>query len=109
MFKPDNTMAWSRSKPGTSQRTSIGDAKMAKKPFTHNLSEPLAGATSAKFDINTGSGNVTIDAVAGKEPLLASGTLEYLEDQGLPSTSVDARGDRVTLTLRARSTTRLPF
>ncbi len=82
---------------------------MAKILFTHNLSEPLGGATCAKFDINTGSGNLTIDALAGNEPVLASGTLEYLQDQGLPSTSVDAHGGEVTLTLRARSTRQPQF
>ena len=40
---------------------------MAKKVLTHNLSEPLNGAKMAKFDVNTGTGNLTIDSLAGGE------------------------------------------
>ncbi len=57
--------------------------------LTDNLSEPLKGATAAKVDINTGAGNLVIDRLPGGEQLLASGTLQYLENQGLPTRSVN--------------------
>jgi hypothetical protein len=74
---------------------------MAKKVLTHNLSEPLNGATTAKVDINTDTGNLTIDKLAGGEQVLASGTLQYLESQGLPTRSVNTSNGQATLTLRA--------
>src|SRR5512146_200045 len=53
--------------------------------LTQDLSEPLGGVTTGTIDINAGSGNLTIDSLTGGEPLLAGGTLQYLETQGLPS------------------------
>jgi DUF4097 and DUF4098 domain-containing protein YvlB len=73
---------------------------MAKNVLTYNLSEPLNGATTAKVDINTGAGNLTIDKLTGGEQLLASGTLQYLENQGLPTRSVNTSNGQATLTLR---------
>ena len=69
--------------------------------LTHNLSEPLDGATTAKVDINTGDGNLTIDRLTGGEQVLASGTLQYLENQGLPTRSVNTSNGQATLTLKA--------
>ena len=69
--------------------------------LTHNLSEPLNGATTAKVDINTGDGNLTIDRLTGGEQVLASGTLQYLENQGLPTRSVNTSNGQATLTLKA--------
>jgi hypothetical protein len=74
------------------------------KVLTHHLSEPLGGATTAKVDINTDSGNLTIDRLSTGEQLLASGTLEYLEDQELTSQSVNTTNAQATLTLRTGST-----
>ncbi len=74
---------------------------MAKKVLTHNLSEPLNGAKMAKFDVNTGTGNLAIDSLAGGDGLLASGALEYLEKQEPPAWSVDTRDGQATLTLKA--------
>jgi hypothetical protein len=76
---------------------------MANKVLTHSLSEPLNGATTAKVDINTDSGNLTIDRLTGGEPVLASGTLQYLENQGLPTRSVRSDNGQATLTLRGGS------
>src|SRR5512133_2525110 len=67
--------------PGALAGCSSADSKV----LTHNLSEPLGGAQTAKFDINTDTGNLTIDTLTGGEPVLASGTLEYLENQGQPT------------------------
>ncbi len=74
---------------------------MANKVLTDNLSEPLNGATTARVDINSGTGHLTIDRLTGGEQVLASGTLQYSEKQGLPTRTVDASNGQATLTLRA--------
>lgn len=74
---------------------------MAKNVLTHNLSEPLGGATRAKFNIDDGDGNMTIDGLTGGEQLLASGTLEYLEKLGQPTRALDSSNGQATLTLKA--------
>jgi hypothetical protein len=71
--------------------------------LTDNLLEPVGGATAATVDIHSGSGNLTIDQLAGDQPVLASGTLEYSERQGPPTKSLSADPGHVTLTLRGRS------
>ena len=71
--------------------------------LTDSLSEPLNGATTAKFDINVGDGNLTIDRLTGGEQLLAGGTLQYLENQGLPTRTLVSFLDQATLTLKASS------
>ncbi len=68
--------------------------------LTHNLSEPLGGATAAKLDINTGTGNLTIDPLTSGKQLLASGTLQYLENLGLPTRTLDSNNGQATLTLK---------
>jgi hypothetical protein len=74
-----------------------------KKVLTYNLSEPLCEATTAKVDIDTASGNLTIDTLTDGEPVLASGTLEYVENQQMPTRSVDISNGRATLTLKSTS------
>lgn len=76
------------------------------KVLVDSLSEPLNGATTAKVDINTHSGNLTIDRLATGEPVLASGTLQYLENQSLPTRSVSSNNGEATLTLRGGSAER---
>jgi hypothetical protein len=68
--------------------------------FTHTLSEPLGDATAAKFEINRDSGHLTIDRLTSGEQVLASGTLQYLENQGLPTRSVSTSDGQATLTLK---------
>lgn len=75
---------------------------MAKNVPTLNLSEPLRETITAKFDIDTGSGNLTIDRLASSDELLASGILEYPEKQDPPSWIVDARNGQSSLTLMAQ-------
>ena len=86
---------------------------MAENVLTQELSEPLNGTTAAKVDINTGTGNLTIDRLTGGEQLLASGTLEYLENQELPTHTLTSSNGEATLTLRGgetgRSWFRLPW
>src|SRR5512145_2819844 len=74
---------------------------MAKKLLTENLSEPLNGATLAKVDVNVADGNLTIDRLTNGAQLLASGTLQYLEGQSLPTRSLSTVDGRSTLTLSA--------
>ncbi len=69
--------------------------------LTHDLSEPLNGAATAKVDIDAGDGNVVIDSLTGAEPLLIGGTLEYLETQGLPARDLVSFNGQATLTLKA--------
>ena len=79
---------------------------MAKKVFTYNLSEPLCEATTLKVDVHVADGNLCIDKLGSGEQVLASGMLQYVEDQGIPSHSVTASNGQATLTLKAKSTGR---
>ncbi len=85
-------------------KTLIARSNMAKKVLTHNLSEPLGCATTAKIDINAGDGNLMIDRITDGERVLAGGTLQYLEKQGLPTRSVYTSNGQATLTLNASGT-----
>jgi hypothetical protein len=73
---------------------------MAKNVLTYNLSEPLNGAKTATVEINTDSGNLTIDRLTGGEQLLVSGALQYFEKQGLPTTILSSSNGQATLTLK---------
>lgn len=77
---------------------------MANNIRTENLSEPLNGTTMAKVEINTGDGNLTIDPLPGGEPVLASGTLQYLENQDVPIHTLDASHGKTTLTVKGGTT-----
>lgn len=76
---------------------------MAKKVLTQTISEPLDGAKTAKIDINPGDGNLTIESLAYGEPVLVSGALEYLENQGVPVCSVTTQLGLATLTLKSKN------
>ena len=80
--------------------TGCGVVNNAGNVLTHNLSEPLGGATAAKLDINTGTGNLTIDRLTGGEPLLAGGTLQYLENLGEPARTLVSFTGQATPTLK---------
>ncbi len=74
---------------------------MAKNLLNYNLSEPLSGAAAASVDIHAGYGNLTIDSLPDGDLLLASGTLQYLQNQDAPAcTRADSPGQAV-LSLRA--------
>jgi hypothetical protein len=77
---------------------------MAKNVLTENLSEPLDGATTARVDVNAGDGNLTIDRLTGGEQMLVGGTLQYLENQGLPAWTLVSSNGQATLTLRGSGT-----
>ncbi len=76
---------------------------MAKNVLTHNLSEPLDGAKTVNFNIDPGDGNLTIDTLIDSAPELASGKLEYLESQGVPTHLLTTSNGQATLTLKASS------
>ncbi len=77
--------------------------------LTQDLSEPLTDVTTAKFDINTGTGNLAIDQLTGGESLLAGGSLEYLESQGLPTRSLTTINGQAALTWAASGTQQTGF
>jgi hypothetical protein len=79
---------------------------MANRLLTDILSAPLDGATTAKVDIDSGTGDLTIDRLPGGQPVLASGTLQYFAKQGRPTRSMGADRGRATLALRAGRTGR---
>ncbi len=74
---------------------------MASNVLTDRLSEPLDGATTAKVDIDSGTGHLTIGRLSDSEKLLADGTLQHLEKQGVPTRSVSSSNGEATLTLKA--------
>jgi hypothetical protein len=76
---------------------------MAKNILTDHFSESLNGATAAKVDINAGDGNLTIDRLPGGESVLASGTLQYIGDQNLPTRKLVSSSGHATLTLKGSS------
>ena len=75
--------------------------KAAGELLTQTLSEPLDGATSAKVTIDPGDGNLTINGFSGSGQLLASGTLQYFENIGIPVSSVTSNKNLATFTVKA--------
>ena len=82
---------------------------MAKNVLTHDISVPLDSTKAATVDIDTDSGNLTIDRLSDVEQLLASDTLQYFERQGLPTLTLSSSGGRTTLVLRGGHTQRPRF
>ena len=82
---------------------------MADKLLTDELSAPLGGAATAKVDINTGAGNLTIDRLTTGEQVLARGRLQYFEKQGPPDCSANSSSGQATLTLRGGDPGRARF
>ncbi len=82
---------------------------MAKNVLTDNFAEPLNGATTAKVDIHAGDGNLMIDRLTGGEQVLASGVLQYFENQGVPDRSVNASNGQAIFTLKGGAAGRPRF
>jgi hypothetical protein len=74
--------------------------------LTHNLSAPLNGVKTATVDCDTRTGHLTIDRLTGGEPVLATGTLQYLAKQAPPTRTLRASNGQAQLTLRAGDTER---
>ena len=80
--------------------------------LTDDFEESLNGAKEAKFDINPGDGNLSINRLSGDEPLLAGGALQYVEKRGRPTRSLVSHNGQATLTLRGgirQSWLRMPW
>jgi hypothetical protein len=82
---------------------------MADSVLIDALSEPLSGATTAKVDIDSGTGNLTVNELTGDEQVLASGTLQYVEHQGRPTRTLESSQGQASLTLRGRGSGRSWF
>ncbi|HEU5086592.1 MAG TPA: hypothetical protein VFT99_04070, partial [Roseiflexaceae bacterium] len=70
---------------------------MANNVLTERLAEPLEGSQTATVDIDTDSGNLTIDTLGDNQQLLASGTLQYFEKQGHPAHSLASNTGQAVL------------
>jgi hypothetical protein len=75
----------------------------------YGLVEPLNGAKTASVNINAGIGNLTIDRLPGSEQLLASGTLQYHENQGVPERFAAVDDGHANLTVRSADVKRSGF
>ena len=86
---------------------------MSNNLLTEALSAPLNGATAANIEIDTGTGNLTVDDIPEDTHMLVSGALQYFEKQGPPSESFSTEGDTATVklmaTLAGRPWFRLPW
>jgi len=69
------------------------------------LSTHLDGVTSARIEINTGSGNLEIDELPPNKQLLACGSREYFEKQGKPTQIFTTEHGDATMTLTLKGTT----
>ncbi len=74
---------------------------MSKKVLIYDLTEPIQGTKTATYDFNVGTGNLTIEPLASGAELLASGSLEYLENQAIPTRTMEIGDGRAALALKA--------
>ena len=75
---------------------------MSNNLLTDELSAPLNGATAASIEIDTGTGNLTVDDnLAEGTQALASGALQYFEKQGRPTELFSAEDGKATVRLSA--------
>ncbi len=74
---------------------------MANNVLVEKFSEPSNGVRTVKIDVHAGDGNLTIDPLTSSEQVLASGTLEYLETQGLPAHTLASDNGQPVLILKA--------
>ena len=72
--------------------------------LTQHLSAPIDGVTSAKYNINAGTGNLTIDPLTGSQAELVSGELEYVDSQGLPGQAINSQNGQAVVMLKANGT-----
>jgi hypothetical protein len=74
---------------------------MSNNLLTDDLTAPLNGATTANIEIETGTGNLTVDDLPEGTQVLASGSLQYFEKQGRPTESFSTEGGKATVKLMA--------
>jgi hypothetical protein len=77
--------------------------KMAKEIINQIFSTPRDGIKTANIDIDVNTGNLILGNLPTGSPLLASGTLQYLEGQDEPAVSVVAVKGHADLSLRANN------
>lgn len=80
--------------------------------LTQALSVPLSAETSAIVTINPGDGNLMIDGIINEQQMLASGSLQYLENNGAPVLTTSTADGHTTFALKAKggqSQPRLPW
>ena len=82
---------------------------MSNNLLTYKLSEPLNGATAAVIEIHAGDGNLRIGQITAGEQVLASGTLQYFENQGLPKRNLEMTNHQASLSLRGGAEKRPRF
>src|SRR5271157_3020525 len=85
---------------GAAAGTAFSRSMTSSKVLSDNIMEPHNGATSAKVDIDTAEGNLTIDQLNGDEQTLASGILQYPEGQSQPTRTLNMNNSQTTLTLK---------
>jgi DUF4097 and DUF4098 domain-containing protein YvlB len=71
------------------------------KVLSADFSAPLNGATSAKIDLSSASGNLTVDRISGNDQELANGTVQYVESQGAPTQTLNTSGGQATFALKS--------
>jgi predicted membrane protein len=76
---------------------------MAKEIINQIFSTPRDGIKTANIDIEVSTGNLILGILPAGSPLLASGTLQYLEGQDQPAVSVAADKGHADLSLRANN------
>jgi hypothetical protein len=74
---------------------------VANKILTRSLAEPLDNTKSAKIESNSGTGHLSVSPIMNNEPLLAKGTLQYLEKQGVPSQFMSINDGQAVLVVEA--------
>lgn len=86
---------------------------MASNVFVERLCEPLNDAKTARFYIDAGDGNLMVDQLISGEPVLADGSLQYMENQSVPVSNLIMTDGEATLTLKGgpakRPWLRLPW
>ena len=82
---------------------------MSGKMLTQNISVALTEATTAVVDVNTRTGNLTIDKLSGSPQMLATGTLEYMQGQEPPAPCLSMSGSQANLALKAEGGRRSSF
>ncbi|HEY6075096.1 MAG TPA: LiaF domain-containing protein, partial [Anaerolineales bacterium] len=82
---------------------------MAKVPLTDTFFEPLNGAAAARVNISAGDSNLSIDRLSSSDQALASGSLQYFEDAGQPTRTLDSSSGQTAFTVTGRANLRPKF
>ncbi len=84
---------------GTLTGLTILEKNAAGDLLSKNFEEPLDSATTAKVTIDPGDGNLTLEKNTSGEQMLATGSLQYYENNGAPLTSVNTSDGNTSFTL----------